>query len=286
MRSILLLLPLVAACASAGSTFRSGVGDTFLEHPPWYAGSRVIPEAGSIRHLPVAWQSDPAQPSTFGPSSSAGTAVALLLNDMNAWLGTLGASTLLPVSADSLAGATPPDVRFGCESDLGDCEASGDTALGRSIRMKLAVGRPSERWIRAIGTALDSAGAQYALAITLEIGQYWTRQSGLRGDKSVELGTGHRASLPWLTSLETPVQVVQLTGALIGRDGRAVRIGAEGMYARRTSLAVSAIGGQAMIGDAEIQQLRGMRRDDLPEQPLVWQEAMRQLVGKLVAGSW
>ncbi|HZA51832.1 MAG TPA: hypothetical protein VE549_13900 [Myxococcaceae bacterium] len=38
-------------------------------------------------------------------------------------------------------------------------------------------------------------------------------------------------SLPWLTSLETPVSVLQLTGALIDRSGQAVRIGAEGSAA-------------------------------------------------------
>lgn len=40
------------------------------------------------------------------------------------------------------------------------------------------------------------------------------------------------------------MNVLQLTGALIDRDGKAVRIGAEGMLARRTRLLVSSIGGQ------------------------------------------
>jgi hypothetical protein len=32
------------------------------------------------------------------------------------------------------------------------------------------------------------------------------------------------------------VAVVQLTGAVVGRDGKAVRIGAEGMMAKRTNI--------------------------------------------------
>jgi hypothetical protein len=89
-------------------------------------------------------------------------------------------------------------------------------------------------------------------------------------------------NLPWLTSLETPVAVLQLTGARVGRDGRAQRIGAEGLLARRTSLPVSALGGQAMIADAEVEQARTARREDLPGQPLVWQVALRELVRGLI----
>ena len=55
------------------------------------------------------------------------------------------------------------------------------------------------------------------------------------------LGTGFTKSLPWLTSLETPVAVLQLTGALVGRDGKAIRIGSEGFYAKRTRLAISCV---------------------------------------------
>ena len=87
--------------------------------------------------------------------------------------------------------------------------------------------------------------------------------------------------LPWLTSLETPVSVLQLTGAVMGRDGLAVRIGAEGMLARRTGLVMSGLGAQALISDDDVQQLRTLRREDLPGRPLVWQVALGQLVADL-----
>jgi hypothetical protein len=132
-----------------------------------------------------------------------------------------------------------------------------------------------------IGAALDSMGATSVLVITLEIGQYRLGQRGLRGDKVVELGTNHTASLPWLTSLETPVHVLQLTGALMGRDGRAIRIGAEGLLARRTSLPASALAAERLITDEEIAAVRSARRDDLPGRPLVWQAALRILVAEL-----
>jgi hypothetical protein len=147
--------------------------------------------------------------------------------------------------------------------------------------MKLAIGRPSESWTAAARSAMASANATRALLLTLEIGQYLPRQTGWRGDKSVEMGTSYTVELPWLTSLETPVSVVQLTGALVDTAGRAVRIGAEGMLARRTPFLASTLGAQALISDADIEALRSARREDLPGRPLVWQVAIRALVAQL-----
>ena len=147
--------------------------------------------------------------------------------------------------------------------------------------MHLAVGRPSPEWIGWVAGVMGASGVEQALVLTLEVGQYWIRQRGLRGVKEVELGTDHVVRFPWLTSLEGPVSVLQLTGALVGPDGRASRIGAEGLLARRTSMGVSMLGGQSLVTDAEIRQLRMARRDDLPGSPLVWQSGMRALVSQL-----
>lgn len=274
---------LVATACATGSTLRSGVGDRLLERPPYYAGDRGSRATGDtlpIGHLPVAYQRGAVEETTFDPSGDARTPVAALLSEMTAYLDSLGVTTRLAVH-DAAPGA-PPDVRFSCETDpSGDC-VTGEGALGRGdIVMRLAVGRPSGEWVTWAAGRMDAGRVATALVITLEIGQYRIRQRGLRGDKAVELGTGHTAALPWLTSLETPVSVLQLTGTLIGRDGRALRIGAEGLVARRTSLPLSAVGAQALITDADVAQLRVARRDDLPDRPLVWQVALRTLVAEL-----
>jgi hypothetical protein len=60
-----------------------------------------------------------------------------------------------------------------------------------------------------------------------------------------------------------------------------VRIGAEGIAAKRTPLLASAVGAQRMLSDADIELIRDTRRTDLPGQPLAWQEAMKQLVRQL-----
>jgi len=161
----------------------------------------------------------------------------------------------------------------------GDCVGDGDEDANHQL--ELSVGRPSREWIDWIGTTLDSASHDNALLITLELGQYWPRQKGLSLGKEVRLGSDYAVGVPWLTSLERPVAVVQLTGALVGRDGRAIRIGAEGMLAKRSHIVVSALGAQSLVTDEDVERLRTLRRDDLPNQPLVWQVALRNLVSQL-----
>ncbi len=301
-RTIPLLLLLTTACASTGATFKSGVGDAFLAHPPWYAGARgpVTATAGAkVGILPVLYQAGAAQAVMFDPKGGPDSPVAKLLGEMNAFVDSLtlagGGAPVRVIDGARISAVAPasmgvaPDVQFGCRTagDLPgeDCLERGDSALGRGDqRMRLAVGRPSAQWIRWAGEAMDAAGVTHVLVLTVEVGQYLPRQTGLRGDKSVELGTAHVVALPWLTSLETPVQVLQVTGALMDRNGQAVRIGAEGMLAKRTRFLASAFGAQELLTAEDLAALRSRVREDRPGEPLVWKEAMRQLVHGLTTG--
>jgi hypothetical protein len=164
--------------------------------------------------------------------------------------------------------------------------AVGPAGAGRAgTRMRLAVAGPSRGWRTWASGALEEADLDGALLLTLEVGQHWLKQKGLRGDKVVELGTGHTAQLPWLTSLETPVTVLQLTGALVDREGRVVRIGAEGLLARRTAFRLSVIGAQELVTNEDVERLRESRREDLPGHPLVWQAALHHLMEQLTGKS-
>jgi hypothetical protein len=270
----------VTSIACAGSTIGSGVGDAYLERPPFYAGTPVAAE-GRIAHLGVAYQRGATQEPMFEPANESGSPIAALLRDMNAYLDSLGVSARVAVSA-AVPGRAP-DVMFSCETTPdGDCATADEGVLAdREEKMRLAVARPSAEWTAWLRSALDAAGASRALLITLEIGDYRMTQKSWRGDKAVFLGTNYSVNVPWLTSLETPVNVLQLTGALVDPDGKAVRIGAEGLLARRTRLLVSSIGGQELISDEDVQRLRTARREELPGQPLVWRVALRNLVAQL-----
>ncbi|HEX6309828.1 MAG TPA: hypothetical protein VFZ69_16770 [Longimicrobiales bacterium] len=280
IHGLLTVLGIVAAwgCATTGATFRSGVSDTFLEHAPWYAGERGGDSA--VAHLPIVYQRGGSQSEMFDPRANPGSPVAALLAEMNAYLDSLVSGPRL--EARPLPG-TPPDVQFGCEVDAaGEC-TNGPAAPFEfgSPRMRLAVGRPSADWTAAVAAALAERGAARVIVLTLEVGQYWPVQTNWRGSKAVELGTNHRADLPWLTSLETPVTVLQLTGAMMDRDGRALRIGAEGLLAKRTGIVAAGFGMQAVLSDEDVQQMRTGRREELPGRPLVWQAALRTLVAQL-----
>ena len=163
-----------------------------------------------------------------------------------------------------------------------DCTVDEDGALGRGRQqMKLEVGRPSPEWTARVREGVTTAGVSRTLVITLEVGQMLLRQRGLGGSKELELGTGHTARFPWLTSLETPVPVLQLTGALVDGDGKAIRIGAEAFQAKRTPFLLSSAGAQALLLDEDVAEARTRRREDLPGQPIAWRVALRHLAEQL-----
>ena len=137
----LLMLTLATGACATGSTYRSGVGDKLLEHPPYYAGIAPTADTSRVAHLPVGYQRGSTQPPMFEPEGDAGTPVAALLADLTAYLDSLGISTRL---ANPPVRGTPPDVQFSCQGEtVGSLEncASGDEATGRDdIVMRLAVG--------------------------------------------------------------------------------------------------------------------------------------------------
>ncbi|MDX1494039.1 MAG: hypothetical protein R3253_08280 [Longimicrobiales bacterium] len=285
----LLMAGFLAACASTGSTWGSGVGDAYLEHPPFYAGRiPAAPTSTPLGYFPVAYQRGASQPEIFDPELSA--ELQALLDEMTAYVGTLD-PRLMPLSVEETGGQTrtglrPPDVIFGCPTESGlpddDCAEREGEALGRGSQpMRLAVGRPSQEWVAWAAGRAAEAGVDHTLVLTLEVGQYWIRQRGLRGTKEVELGTQHTVRFPWLTALEDPVAVVQITGALVGPEGKAVRIGAEGLLARRTPMKVSVLGASSLVTDEDVAELRVTRREELAGEPLVWQQALRTLVSQL-----
>ena len=287
---VLLSTIALAACSSTGATFRSGVGDAFPEHPPYYAGvsrAAVAADGARIGYLPIAFQRGASQAEIFDPKAGPDTPTAALLVEMSAYLDTLMGATSARLSAPTGAGV-PPDVRFGCLTDSGmpddDCTVDDNSALGRGRQqMKLAVGRPSPEWTAQARERMTAAGTTRALVITLEVGQMLLRQRGLAGSKELELGTGNTVRFPWLTSLETPVPVLQLTGALVDQEGKAIRIGAEAFQAKRTPFLLSGVGAQALLRDEDVTAARTLRRDDLPGNPLAWRVALRHLVSQLTA---
>jgi hypothetical protein len=271
--AVLLLIGLLTGCATTGATWRSGVPDAHFDAPPYVAG-RLPLQGATIAHVPVTFQRGATMPAQFDAADGAGTAVAALLADMNEYFDGLRVGRRIE---DAMRG-TPPDVRFGCE------RTPGDDCDGVDLRRPhtLAVGRPSAGWTAWADSALARADAELLLVITLEVGNYLPRQRNLRGSKEVQLGTGHAADVRWLTAIDRPASVLQLTGALVTRDGQTMRIAAEGLVVHSTHVVLAGLGGQALITEQDVARARTERRQDIAGEPLVWQVALANLVGNLL----
>jgi len=264
-------LAFLAGCAGGGPM--GGPSDAYFAGPPYYAGGAIDGES-AIAHLPVSYQRGASQPATFDPSDATGSPVSRLLAEMTAYLDSLGAS--IPVAGATVTGRGP-DVQFGCERDMHD-----DCLRAPERRDKrLAVLPPSRAWVESAAEAAAQASAAHLIVITLETGNILPDQRNLRGQKEIRLGTGYVVDAPWLTAIDRPATILQITGALVDGNGRVVRMGAEGLVARRTGLLAGSLGAQALITDDDVERARTARRDDLPGQPLVWQEALRNMVAQL-----
>lgn len=275
----LLLGTMVSVSACASGAFRAGLGPQSFTRAPYYSGRPVAADA--VAWMPVFYQRGGSQAPVFDPAG--GPAMQALLTDMNAYLDSLMSGPRIDVP--SPVPGSPPDVRFACAMDVaGDCLDEDDepsTPAEQARSMTLSVERASGGFAAWLSGAVAGQSATHAVVITVETAPYWPRQTGLRGNKVVDLGTGYSQELPWLTSLDDPIWVVEITGAVLDSTGHAVRIGAEGLYAKRTRFAISAVGGQESVSDEDIALLRTLRRDDLPAKPLVWQSALESLLSGL-----
>ena len=251
--------------------------------PPYYSGRGVSSQ--TVAWFPIAYQRGANQPPVFDPS--VGSEMQALLAEMNAYLDSLMSGPRIELP--STAPGAPPDVRLACAMDFaGDCLDADDepsTPAERPRSMTLHVERGSRDFRRWLGPVLSRAGASHAVMITLEVAPFWPRQTGLRGNKVVDLGTDYSQQLPWLTSLDDPIWVVELTGAVLDPKGDVKRFGAEGVYAKRTRFAISAIGGEESVGDDDIAMLRTLQREDVDGKPLAWRASLELLLRGLLGSS-
>jgi hypothetical protein len=276
-RSLRLLFVALVAGVSAGcaSGMLAGPRDVWFERPPFYSAVRGLPGEAPIAHVRVAYQRGATQPVTFDPTDRSDGPAAQLIIDMNAYLDSLGMSTAFVPASQPVGHA--PDISFGCEVlPDDDCGNADDRR-----RFRLAAGNASSSWLEWWRRETAHAGVERILVITLEVGNYLPHQRNLLGAKELRLGTGYTIDVPWLTALDRPVSVLQITGALLDGEGRVLRMGAEGLLARRTNLLVGALGAQRIIVDEDVAQVRTLRREDLPGAPLVWQAALRSMVAQL-----
>lgn len=258
------------------------------DEAPYYHGKR--PAAGAaIAWAPIVTPAMRASRTRGGEAPSA--EMQLLLDTLNARLAELmGGSRRVPDERLATLRDGAPDVRFGCPVEFaGEAMRLGqwyhtpgceEVERGEERFNALVVRHPSKQWKRRAGAALAADSAELLLLLSLEMSDQYP-WSGWRG-KGVRLGTGYDVELPWLSSVDKPVTVVQLVGTIVNREGKVVRSGAEGLFAARPRALVTVLGAQEAVSDRQLVEiLAGTRRDDLPGTPPVWEVALRTLVAEL-----
>lgn len=264
---------LIASTLTASAATQRGTFDK----APFYDG-KVSAGLRPVAHAPLRFHGELAD---LDPTPQKSRALASLLDSLRAELDAFGLTA-------ALTGTLPegePDVRFGCRRGgtgpdglpLGADEI--DTREPR--RMTFDVEGPKRPW-RDAARAAAGDSVRAIVSIQLRFGEQWVRQKNLKGSKTIELGTGRTMDLQWLTSLDDPVQVLQLTGALVTPEGRLVRVGAEGIGARRTGMTASVLGAQEVMTEDDLAALLVPGPDGVAP----WRAALRSLVAGLIgAGS-
>ena len=222
-----------------------------FDRPPYYDGKpkgAVKPAA----HVGVRYR---AELGSLDPTPERSRALAAVLDSLNAELSRLGLTVALAADPSK---ERAPDVAFGCRR--GGTGSDGLRLAATEIdtreprRMAFEVEDASKQWREQLKAAAGES-VKGIVSVQLGFGEYWVRQKDWKGNKVIDLGPTRSMPLTWLTSLDDPVQVLQLTGALVAPDGRVLRVGAEGLLARRTGMAASMVGAQEVLGEEELRRL-------------------------------
>lgn len=239
-----------------------------------------VTDSGDVLVLPVGLD-DPRNRADWPAGRDA--ALQPLLAAMNAYFSDRHCCALLDHRALEAAGA--PYLYLGsAESDDTPAPAAIERSPGAEYpSMVLYLEKPSAAWKHALAGLLKEHGSSSALWLAVGIAEYPKADRGAFG-KQVHLGTGYSRPIDFLSAVDKPVEVVQITGALFDAQGNLVRAGGEGFYASDTLFRYQIFDVTQTIDHGKIARLVAEeRRTDLPGAPLAWEVALRNLVEGLTA---
>jgi hypothetical protein len=270
-----LLVLLTAACAALPAL---DIGQSYRDQPlaaaPQYHGN-AIRHDGRLMHAAVA-----IDPWTLDRLDSAERAELQRLNVIiGSEIGDAFASRPLK---DAVPAAGRPKLFVGLPPDDGAVDFA-DLVPGPDGRLPavLRTWYPSREWRRWVGEVLAREGADLLLLSWTGVSRQYPQQVNLRGDKALSIGTGHVVELPWLSALDRPVEIVQIAGLLIDRNGDVLRAGSEGLLVLPTPFSAGTLGLTRTVQASDLAQLPNRLRDDLPTRPPVWRVATANLVAQL-----
>jgi hypothetical protein len=257
------------------STAHAGAQRGEFDRPPYYEG-KLRSDLRPAAHVELRFRDDAG---SLDPAPERSPVLAALLDSLRAELPRLGLTVAL--SAD-LGSQRPPDVAFGCRrgglGPDGVSRSADEIDSNEPRRMAFEVQDPNKKWKEAARAALGDS-LRSIVCIQLGFGQYWVRQRDWKDNKVIDLGNGRTYPITWVTALDAPVQVLQLTASVVSPDGKVVRLGAEGLLARRTGMAASMAGGQEVLTEEDLRTLTAPSEDGNGP---VWRSALAGLIARLL----
>lgn len=147
--------------------------------------------------------------------------------------------------------------------------------------MALYLDKPTREWRQSFTGMMNEEQADYAILLWLGLTEYPKADKGLF-KKKVVLGTGYEREIRFLSAVDKPVEVLQLTGVLLDKNGNVVRAGAEGFLHEDSPFWVQVLEAGTTVDDRAIRKLFTEEvREDLPGRPLAWKVAVENLVKQL-----
>lgn len=229
-------------------------------------------------HLPVAIDEKVSEEFFYQGREKA---LQPLVEVMNRYLDSLGHSATLEASAFPRKGS--PYVFVG--SSEAETAPPGSEMMREEHHdfppMVIYVRKPSKEWKGQLKQQLPQQNAECLLAIWVGFVEYPKARKGLF-KKKVVLGTNYEPEIRFLSAEDKPVEVLQVSGMLLNREGEVLRAGAEGIYHEDTPFWAQIFDIEKSVDDAALQNLiSNQRREDLPGKPLAWQAALDMLIGQL-----
>lgn len=257
--------------------FRSST-QVVLDKPPYVHGRGMEIESQGFKlgHLPVVMDRRSEDPRTKETWDA-------LLSAMGQFLEDKGWSA--PLDPIDMPIKEAPDIFVGHE-DMFDAPISGASYSDEDEipPMVLYALNGSESWKARASEIAEASGVDGILFLTVGLTEYLIRQKTILGKKELALGTGYSVPVKWLTSLEDPIDVLHVAGALLDRTGKIIRFGAEGIVsAEPASFFESIISLRNSISDETIRMLiTDKRREDLDGNPLSYRVAFQNLIAQLL----
>ncbi|NGP75274.1 hypothetical protein G3570_01405 [Balneolaceae bacterium YR4-1] len=151
--------------------------------------------------------------------------------------------------------------------------------------MALYLEKPSKQWRNSMRQLMADNGSDYALLLWVGLTEYPKTNKGVF-KKKVVLGTDYEHEIRFLSAVDKPVEVLQLTGILLDRDGEVVRAGAEGFLHEDSPFWLQVLNAGSTIDDKSIRTLFTEQvREDLPGHPPAWKVAAINLLEQLTQRS-